>query len=90
MKRKNLIVRVLALVTLCLIANGCSHPNPEGFEEIRKVLYVDSVWEKGPGQINTMQVDPIYFARTSDGRVHQSRGKIEVGDSFIYIFRKKK
>lgn len=88
MKTKT-ITKVLALATLCFTANGCSY-NQEEFEETRKVLYVDSVWEKGPGQINTMQVDPIYFARTSDGQVHQSRGKIEVGDSFIYIFRKKK
>lgn len=90
MKKKNLIVRVLTLAILCLTAKGCSYPSSEEFEETRKVLYVDSVWVKGPGQINTMQVDPIYFARTSDGQVHQSRGKIEVGDSFIYIFRRKK
>ena len=84
------MVRVLTLATLCLTAKGCSYQSSEEFEETRKVLYVDSVWIKGPGEINTMQLDPIYFARTSDGRVHQSRGKIEVGDSFIYIFRRKK
>ena len=89
MKRKT-IIRTLTLAILCLTAKGCSNSISEEFEETRKVLYVDSVWIKGPGQINTMQVDPIYFARTSDGQVHQSRGKIEVGDSFIYIFRRKK
>lgn len=80
----------LILGILCLTAKSCSYPSSEEFEETRKVLYVDSVWVKGPGEINTMQLDPIYFARTSDGEVHQSRGKIEVGDSFIYIFRRKK
>ena len=90
MKKKNLIIKTLVLGILCLTANSCSHQNSEEFEETKKTLYVDSVWVKGPGEINTMQVDPIYFVRTSDGQVHQSRVKIEVGDSFIYIFRKKK
>lgn len=89
MKRKT-IIRTLTLAILCLTAKGCSYSNSEEFEETRKVLYVDSVWVKGPGEVNTMQLDPVYFARTSDGKIHQSRGKIEVGDSFIYIFRRKK
>jgi len=57
-------------------------------EETRVTFYVDSVWSKGPGEINTLQVDRIYFGRTTDGEVHTSRSEISVGDSFIYIYRR--
>jgi hypothetical protein len=52
------------------------------------VRYVDSVWTKGPGEINTLQTDKIYFGRTTDGSIQSSKSRISVGDSFVYIYRK--
>ena len=92
--------KTLILTAIVLIANFCGisllllfkscRKSAGSITEERKVVYVDSVWIKGPGQINTMQVDPIYFARTTEGNVHQSRSRINVGDSFVYIYRKMK
>lgn len=54
-------------------------------------VVVDSVWVKQPGEINTMQVDYIYFAKVKNGKTVSSRNKIKVGDTlkFIYIDGKK-
>lgn len=92
--------RILALTSIVLIANLCGvsflmlmrscRSSAKPITEERKIVYVDSVWVKGPGQINTLQMDPIYFARTTEGDIHQSRSKIQVGDSFVYIYRKMK
>jgi len=57
-------------------------------EETRVTFYVDSVWSKDPGEVNTLQVDPIYFGRTTDGEVHASRSRISIGDSFVYVYRR--
>ena len=57
-------------------------------EETRVKFYVDSVWSRSPGEINTLQTDVIYFGRTTDGEVHTSRSRISVGDSFVYIYRR--
>jgi hypothetical protein len=57
-------------------------------EETRVTFYVDSVWSKSPGEINTLQTDVIYFGRTRGGEIHSSRSKISLGDSFVYIYRR--
>jgi hypothetical protein len=57
-------------------------------EETRVTFYVDSVWSKSPGEINTLQTDVIYFGRTRGGDIHSSRSKISLGDSFVYIYRR--
>jgi hypothetical protein len=57
-------------------------------EETRVTFYVDSVWTKSPGEINTLQSDVIYFGRTKGGEIHSSRSKISLGDSFVYIYRR--
>ena len=57
-------------------------------EETRVTFYVDSVWSKSPGEINTLQTDVIYFGRTKGGEIHSSRSKISLGDSFVYIYRR--
>ena len=75
-------------ISFLMMAESCGRR--EVSSEEKKVVYVDSVWVKRPGQINTMQVDPIYFARTTEGNIHQSRSRINVGDSFVYIYRKMK
>lgn len=74
----------LSLLVLSKIRQNSSKP----ISEERKIVYVDSVWTKGPGEIHSMQTDIIYFARTTEGQVHQSRSRINVGDSFVYIYRK--
>ena len=98
-KRIKKMKKILILSTIVLIADLCglsllllfsSCRKSTKVEEERKVVYVDSVWVKGPGQINTMQVDPIYFARTTEGNIHQTRSKVQIGDSFVYIYRKLK
>ena len=90
--------KILALASIVLIAVFCGtsllmmmkscRTSVKSLPEETKVVYVDSVWIKGPGQVNTMQVDPIYFARTTEGNIHQSRSRINVGDSFVYIYRR--
>lgn len=83
------INQILTTAALLLIVESCGR-SAEVVAEEKKIVYVDSVWVKGPGQINNMQVDPVYFARTTEGRIHQTRSRIQVGDSFVYIFRKMK
>lgn len=89
MKTIKTILKTTALVALLLTAEGCSRKNTVDFSETREISRVDSVWVKRPGEINTMQVDFIYFFRTTKGEVHQSRVPVHVGDSLIYIFRRK-
>lgn len=71
------------LISIFFLA-GCSK-SPQMGRRIEKSR-VDSVWTKGPGEINSLQVDPIYFFRTSEGRIHQSRLPVRIGDSCVYIF----
>jgi len=82
------------LLFLLLIANvfflvrSCRTRKYNISEETHVTFYVDSAWSKGPGEINTLQTDVIYFGRTTDGEVYTSRSKISVGDSFVYIYRR--
>jgi len=90
--------KILALLSIVFIADFCGisllflmnscRNSTKPIEEERKVVYMDSVWIKGPGQINTLQTDPIYFARTTEGNIHQFRSRIQIGDSLVYIYRK--
>lgn len=83
--KKNLSLRTVIPAILLCIASGCYPSRTLETEREIKILYVDSVWRKGPGEINTMQIDPVYFSRTSDGRIHRTRKKIKIGDPFICI-----
>jgi hypothetical protein len=49
-------------------------------------IVVDSVWVKKPGEINTMQVDYIYFARFKNGKTVSSRNSIRAGDTLKFIY----
>jgi len=94
MKRTLILSTIVLIANLCgvsllLLMKSCRNRTEVASEE-KKIVYVDSVWVKGPGQINTMQVDPVYFSRTTEGNIHQSRSKVQVGDSFVYIYRKLK
>jgi hypothetical protein len=49
-------------------------------------IVVDSVWVKKPGEINTMQVDYIYFARLKNGKTVSSRNSIRTGETLKFIY----
>jgi len=85
-KIKWVIIALLVAGNLFFLQRACKYMKLPLSEEKRVTLYVDSVWTKGPGQINTLQTDVIYFGRTTNGDVHSSRSKISVGDSFVYIY----
>ena len=82
------VVFLLIAANAFFLVRTCQNQKFTPSEETRVTFYVDSVWSKGPGEINTLQVDRIYFGRTIDGEVHTSRSKISVGDSFVYIYRR--
>ena len=70
------------------LARSCRTTKRSISEETRVTFYVDSAWSKGPGEINTLQNDVIYFGRTTDGEVHTSKSRLSVGDSFVYVYRR--
>lgn len=69
-----------------LLFAGCSNKKEVATKREVKTGYVDSVWIKKPGEISTLQFDPIYFFRTTEGKIHQSRVPVKIGDSCVYIF----
>ena len=87
-KIKWAVISLMVAASVILLIRECQTQKLPPSEETRVTFYVDSVWSKGPGEINTLQVDRIYFGRTTEGEVHTSRSKISVGDSFIYIYRR--
>ena len=82
------VVFVLLAANFFFLGRSCKNPKRSIAEETRVTFYVDSAWSKGPGEINTLQNDVIYFGRTPDGEVHTSRARISIGDSFVYIYRR--
>jgi hypothetical protein len=87
-KIKWAVISLIAAANVIFLVITCQTQKLPPSEETRVTFYVDSVWSKGPGEINTLQVDRIYFGRTTDGEVHTSRSEISVGDSFVYIYRR--
>lgn len=85
-KIKWVLIVLLVVGNLFFLQRACKNIKLPLSEEKRVTFYVDSVWTKGPGQINTLQTDVIYFGRTTNGDVHSSRSRISVGDSFVYIY----
>jgi hypothetical protein len=69
-----------------LLFVGCSNKKGAPLKREVKTGYVDSVWKKDPGEMNTLQFDPVYFFRTTEGKTHRSRVPVSIGDSFIYVF----
>lgn len=82
------VVFVLLAANFFFLGRSCKTAKRSIAEETRVTFYVDSAWSKGPGEINTLQNDVIYFGRTPDGEVHTSRARISIGDSFVYIYRR--
>lgn len=87
-KAKFFVMLMLLLITTVLLIGTCQKQKSISFMETSLVFYVDSVWSKSPGEISVLQMDEVYFGRTTDGVIHTSRSEISVGDSFVYIYRR--
>lgn len=87
-RAKGAVLFLASIIFLNIFFAFKGYEIPKIKEEKKFTFYVDSVWSKGPGEINTLQMDRIYFGRTTDGKVHSSRSEISVGDSFLYIYRR--
>lgn len=58
---------------------------PKNSVEHVTLTTVDSTWMKKPGQIHTLQFDPVYYARTKDSSVISGRHSFNVGDTIKKI-----
>jgi hypothetical protein len=79
-----LILWAIMMVFVVINLTGCSNPQTQ-FEKHVTTTTVDSVWIKKPGEINTLQFDPVYYAKTKDSGVISSRSKFHVGDTIKRI-----
>ena len=77
--------KIIYTVLFSLFLYSCGETTKPTHSDTVKVV-VDSVWVKQPGEINTMQVDYIYFAKTQDGKEVSSRNTIRVGDTLTFIY----
>lgn len=87
-QKAKFVAILMLLIATVLLVGTCQRQKPVFLAEDNLVFYVDSVWSKSPGEISTLQIDRIYFGRTTDGVIHSSRSEISVGDSFVYIYRR--
>ena len=63
-------------------------PQPQPTKTIRMTSTIDSVWEKKPGEENTLQLETIYFGKTKDSIVHRrKRVPFIKGEKVEYIFK---
>jgi hypothetical protein len=79
-----LILWAIMMVFVVINLTGCSNPQTQ-FEKHVTTTTVDSVWIKKPGEINTLQFDPVYYAKTKDSGVISSRTEFHVGDTIKRI-----
>jgi uncharacterized membrane protein len=79
-----LIVWAVIMVCVVITLSGCSNPQTQ-FEKHVTTTTVDSVWVKKPGEINTLQFDPVYYAKTTDSGVISGRTEFHVGDTIKRI-----
>jgi hypothetical protein len=79
-----LIVWFVIMVCVVMTLSGCSNPQTQ-FEKHVTTTTVDSVWVKKPGEINTLQFDPVYYAKTKDSGVISGRTEFHVGDTIKRI-----
>jgi len=79
-----LIVWAVIMVCVVITLSGCSNPQTQ-FEKHVTTTTVDSVWVKKPGEINTLQFDPVYYAKTKDSGVISGRTEFHVGDTIKRI-----
>ena len=79
-----LILWAIMMVFVVINLTGCSNPQTQ-FEKHVTTTTVDSVWVKKPGEINTLQFDPVYYAKTKDSGVISGRTEFHVGDTIKRI-----
>jgi hypothetical protein len=79
-----LMIWAIMMVFVVINLTGCSNPQTQ-FEKHVTTTTVDSVWIKKPGEINTLQFDPVYCAKTKDSGVISSRTEFHVGDTIKRI-----
>jgi hypothetical protein len=79
-----LIIWAVIMVCVVITLSGCSNPQTQ-FEKHVTTTTVDSVWVKKPGEINTLQFDPVYYAKTKDSGVISGRTEFHVGDTIKRI-----
>jgi hypothetical protein len=79
-----LILWAIMMVFVVITLSGCSKPQTQ-FEKHVTTTTVDSVWVKKPGEINTLQFDPVYYAKTKDSGVISGRTEFHVGDTIKRI-----
>lgn len=79
-----LILWAIMMVFVVITLSGCNNPQTQ-FEKHVTTTTVDSVWVRKPGEINTLQFDPVYYAKTKDSGVISSRTEFHVGDTIKRI-----
>jgi hypothetical protein len=79
-----LLIWAVIMVCVVITLSGCSNPQTQ-FEKHVTTTTVDSVWVKKPGEINTLQFDPVYYAKTKDSGVISGRTEFHVGDTIKRI-----
>lgn len=79
-----LMIWAIMMVFVVINLTGCSNPQTQ-FEKHVTTTTVDSVWIKKPGEINTLQFDPVYCAKTKDSGIISGRTKFHVGDTIKRI-----
>ena len=66
-------------------------PTPPPTKTIHITSTIDSVWVKKPGELNTLQIETIYFGRTKDSVIHiRKHVPFIVGEKVEYIFKQTK
>lgn len=78
-----IILSIIATITI-LNLSGCVNPQTK-FEKRITYTIVDSTWSKKSGEINTLQIDPIYYCKTHDNNIISGRIKFSVGDTIKRI-----
>ena len=80
-----LFLWVVMMIFVALTFTSCNNqPKVKSVDSV--ALIVDSVWTKKPGEINTMQTDYKYFARTTDNRELSVSSSTKVGDTIYFIY----
>lgn len=78
------ILWTIMMVFLVVNLIGCNNPQTQ-FEKRVITTTVDSVWVKKSGSINTLQFDPVYYAKTKDSNVISRKTEFHVGDTIKII-----
>lgn len=76
---------IIMMVFVALVFAGCQNNTRVKSIDTTKTI-VDSIWTKKPGEINTMQTDYKYFARTKDSKELSVSTSTKVGDTIYFIY----